>query len=96
MDRLEDRRISADVSRGRQTKTTDEAGAHVGQNVTVQVWHDHDAVRVGSGVLNNLQADTVEKILIVLNIWELFRYLAASGKEHAIRHFPGHSVSFTA
>ncbi len=45
----------ANVTRRGQTETTDEARAHVGQNVTVQVGHDHDTVCVRLRVLHNLQ-----------------------------------------
>lgn len=40
----------------------------------------------------NLQADTVQKVLVVSDIGELLRHLTASRKEHAIRHFPGPNV----
>lgn len=41
MHRFKDGGVSADVSRRRQTKPAEKAGAHVRDNVTVQVREDH-------------------------------------------------------
>lgn len=34
----------SNVSGGCETETTNKASAHVGQDITIQVRHDHDAV----------------------------------------------------
>ena len=44
----------SNVSGWSQTQTADEASAHVGQDVAIQVRHHHDPVRVGSRVLGDL------------------------------------------
>lgn len=44
----------SNVTRRRETETTDKTSTHVGQDVTVQVWHDHDAVSIWLGVLYDL------------------------------------------
>lgn len=54
VDGLEDRGVLADVAGGGETETTDETGREIGQDVTVQVGHDHDSVSVGGGVLGDL------------------------------------------
>ena len=77
---------TTNVARGRQTETTNQTRAHVGQNVTVQVGHDHHAVRVRRGVLGNLEADTVEEILVVLDAGEVLRDLTARRQEHTVGH----------
>ena len=79
---------SADVSRGSETESTNQSSTHVGQDVTVQVGHNHHSVGVGSGVLDNLETDTVQKVLIVLNSREILGYLTARRQEHAVGHLP--------
>jgi hypothetical protein len=54
VDGLENGSVLSDVTRWRQTETSNKTGAHVGQDVSVQVGHDHDGVSVRSRVLNNL------------------------------------------
>jgi hypothetical protein len=97
----------SDVSGRRQSQAANETGAHVGQDVAIQVWHYHNPVRVRSGVLSDLSlrrilirslrekaADTdpktgaIEQVLVIADLWELLRDLAAGGQEHAIGHFP--------
>jgi hypothetical protein len=38
VDRLEDGRVLSDVAGGRESESTDETGAHVRENVTVELW----------------------------------------------------------
>lgn len=45
---------AADVTGGGQSQTTNEAGTHVGQDITVQVGHDHHTVGVRLRVLHDL------------------------------------------
>ena len=44
----------SDVSGWRQSQTANEASAHVGQDVAIQIWHHHDPIRIRSGVLSDL------------------------------------------
>lgn len=54
MDSLEDGALVSDVSRGGQTKTTDETGAEIRENVSVQVRHNKENVGVEIGVGSHL------------------------------------------
>ena len=56
VDGLEDGALVTNVTGGGETETTDQTGAHVGQNVTVQVGHDEDLVVVRGGVGDDTQA----------------------------------------
>ncbi len=49
----------SNVTRWGETKTTDKTGAHVGQDVTVQVGHDHDSVSVWLGILHDLSGSGI-------------------------------------
>jgi hypothetical protein len=81
----------ADVPRGGKAKTTDQASAHVGQDIAVEIGHDHYAIGIWrwvgcdlkSNEMNgkcsrsccrrtNLQACTIEKVLVVFDFWEIF------------------------
>jgi hypothetical protein len=44
----------SDVSGWSQSQAANETSAHVGQDVTIQVRHNHNPVRVRSGVLGDL------------------------------------------
>ena len=79
---------ASNVARGGETQSTDQASAHIGQDVTIQVGHNHDTVRVGSRVLCDMQANAVQEVLIVLNSREVFCHLPAGGQEHAVGHLP--------
>lgn len=79
---------TSNVSRGGQSQPANEPGAHIRQDIAIQVGHDHNPVRVRLGVLHNLQADTVKEVLVIRDAGELLRDLAAGGQEHAVRHFP--------
>lgn len=51
----------ADVARGCQAQSTNETSAHIGENITVKVGHDHHAVRVRAGVGDDLsKADSAQ------------------------------------
>lgn len=47
--RLEEGVLPTDVAAGDDTGSTDEGGADVGDDVTVQVGHDHDVELLGLG-----------------------------------------------
>jgi hypothetical protein len=86
VDSLEDGALVTDVAGGGQTKTTDETGAHVGENVTVQVGHDEDLVVVGDRVGNHLQAGVVEKLGIELDLGEVLGDILGRLKEQTVAH----------
>ena len=86
VDGLEDGALVTNVTRGGQTKTTDQTGAHVGKNVTVQVGHNQDLVVVRSGVGDDLQAGVVEKLGIELNVGVLLGQLAGGVEEETVGH----------
>jgi hypothetical protein len=84
---LEDRALVADVAGGSGTKTTDQASAHVGENVSVQIGDHKDLVRVRCRVGGDLHACVVEQLGIELNIREVPCHLASCCKEETVRHF---------
>lgn len=86
VDGLEDRALVTDVAGGGQTKTTDQTGAHVGENVTVQVGHDEDLVVVGSGVGDDLEAGVVEELGVELDVGVLLGDLATKVEEETVGH----------
>src|ERR1700731_156431 len=45
--------ITTNVTRGSQAKTSNQTSAHIGENITIQVGHDHDGVGVNIGVLSD-------------------------------------------
>lgn len=86
VDSLEDGALVTNVTGGGQTKTTDQTGAHVGQNVTVQVGHDKDLVVIGGGVGDDLQARVVQQLGVELNTREVLGDVAGSVQEETIGH----------
>lgn len=86
VDSLEDGALITNVARWRQTKTSDETSAHVGENVTVKVGHDQDLVVVWSWVGDDLQASVVQKLGIELNGWEVLANVAGGVQEESIGH----------
>ena len=86
VDGFEDRALVTNVTRGSETKTTNQTGAHVGQNITVQVGHDQDLVVVGHRVGDDLEARVVQQLRIKLDIRELFGDLAGGVQEKAVGH----------
>lgn len=86
VDGLEDGALVTDVAGGGQAETTDEAGAHVGQNVTVQVGHDQDLVVVGVGVGDHLQAGVVEQLGVELDVGEVLGNLLGGLEEETVGH----------
>jgi hypothetical protein len=86
VDGLEDGALITDVTGGGETETTDQTGAHVGENVTVQVGHDKDLVVVGSGVGHDLQARVVQQLSVELDLGEVLGDVTGSVEEQTIRH----------
>ena len=86
MDSLEDGALVTNVARGRETKTTDQAGAHVGQDVTVQVGHDQNLVVVGQRVGDHLQAGVVEQLSIELDVREVLGNVVGDLQEQTVGH----------
>ena len=83
---LKDGALVTDVAGGGETKTTDETGAHVGENVTVKVGHDQDLVVVREGVGGHLEAGVVEKLGIELDIGELLGDTLGNAEEETVGH----------
>lgn len=86
MNGLEDGALITNVSRGGETETTDETGAHIGENVAVEVRHDEDLVVVRVGVGNHLQAGVVEELGVELDRGEVLGDIFADIKEKTISH----------
>src|SRR5690242_19157392 len=86
VDSLEDGALVTNVSGRCESKTTDQTGAHVGENVSVQVGHDKDLVVVGKRVGDHLQAGVVEKLSVELNVRVLPGELAGGAQEKTVRH----------
>ena len=86
VDSLEDGALVTNVTGGGETKTTDQTGAHVGQNVTVQVGHDKDLVVVGGGVGDDLQARVVQQLSVELDIGEVLGDVAGGVQEQTVGH----------
>lgn len=83
---FENRAFVTNVSGWRKTETTNETGAHVRKNVTVQVGHDKDLVVVWRGVGDHLQASVVEKLGIELDVRELLGNITSSVEEKTVGH----------
>lgn len=86
VDSLEDGALVTDVAGGGQTETADKTGAHVGEDVTVEVGHDKDLVVVGVGVGDHLEAGVVEKLGVELDIGEVLGDLATDVEEETVGH----------
>lgn len=81
MNRLENGALVANVAGRSQTKTADQTGAHVGQNVSVQVGHNQNLVVVGNRVSNHFQASVVEELRIKFDVRELFGDFTGGAQE---------------
>lgn len=86
VDGLEDGALVTDVAGRSQAETTDETGAHVGQNVTVQVGHDEDLVVVGGGVSDHLEAGVVEQLGVELDVGEVLGDTLGNVDEETVGH----------
>ncbi len=86
MNGLEDGALITNVGRRGESETTDEAGAHIGKNVSVQVWHNEDLVVVWGWVGDDLQAGVVDQFGVELSGWEVLGDALGGGKEKPIGH----------
>lgn len=86
VDSLKDRALIANIARRREAETTDQASAHIRQNITIKVGHDKNLVIVGSRIGDDLEARVVQQLRIKLDIRELFGDLASGVQEETIGH----------
>jgi len=86
VDGLEDGALVTNVTGGGETETTDQTGAHVRENVTVQVGHNEDLVVVGGRVGDDLEARVVQQLSVELDVGELLGDLAGSVEEQTVGH----------
>jgi len=70
---------SSNVTRRCQTKATNKACAHIREDITVQIRHDHHAISKGAGVLADLETDAIQEVFVVLNLGKFLRDLATGG-----------------
>ena len=84
---LEDGALVADIARRGQTQTTDQAGAHIGQDVAVQVGHDEDLVVIRGGIRDDLQAGVVEQLSVKVDVRVTFADFAGAAQEETVGHF---------
>lgn len=83
---LENGAFVADVTRGSETKTTNQAGAHVRHDVAVEVGHDQNFVVVGRGICDDFQAGVVQNLGVELNVGEFLGYFAGGIHEETVGH----------
>lgn len=86
VDGLENGGRRANVTGRGKTETTDQASAHVGKNVTVQVGHDKDLVVVRSGVGGDVQAAVVQQLSAELDVGEVLGNVTGKVEEKTIGH----------
>lgn len=86
MHRLEDRTLVANVSRRCQPKPPDQAGAHVRQDVAVQVRHHQHLVVVRRRVRHDLQACVVEQLGVKVHFGKVLADVTRRLEEEAVRH----------
>ncbi|KAL9582181.1 MAG: hypothetical protein Q9203_005599, partial [Teloschistes exilis] len=76
----------ADVARGREAQPTDQPGAHVGQDVAVQIRHHQNLVVVGRGIRDDLQAGVVEQLGVKVHFCEILADVAGRVQEQSVGH----------
>lgn len=81
---LKDRNLITHVTRGGQTKTTNQTRGKVRKNITVKVGHDHDVVLVRSRVSDETETGGVNKLGLKGKVGVLLGQLLGSGKEQTI------------
>lgn len=86
VDGLEDGALVTNVSGRSKTKTTNQTGAKIGENVTVKVGHDENLVVVRKRVGDHLEAGVVEELGVKLNLGILGGHLAGSVEEETVGH----------
>ena len=68
VDGFENADLLTHVTGRSQTQATDQTGRQVGQDVTVQVWHNHDDLAVGGWVGGQLQGGVVDQLEADLDV----------------------------
>ena len=48
------RTYTANITRRRETQSSNEPSAHVGKDITIQIGHHHDTVCIRTGILGDL------------------------------------------
>jgi len=86
VDGLEDGALVADVAGWGEAQAADQAGAHVGQDVAVEVGHDEDLVVVGGRVGDDLQARVVQQLGVEVDVRKVLADLARDAQEQAVGH----------
>ena len=86
VDGLEDGTLVTNVAGGRQAETADQTGAHVREDITVQVGHDEDLVIVRHGVGDHLQAGVVEQLVVELDVREVLGDIPGGVEEQTVGH----------
>jgi len=86
MNSLEDRTLVADIARGCKTKATDKAGAHIGEDIAVEIRHDKDLIVVRGRVRDDLQTRVIEQLGIELDIRKILANLACDAEEQPVGH----------
>lgn len=61
MDSLKDGSVLSNVTRWGQTETTNETSGKIGEDITVQVGHNHDGIGERSGVGSDLYMSRLPK-----------------------------------
>lgn len=85
MDGFEDTHLFTHVTGRSQTQTTDQTGGQVGQDVTVQVWHDHDNLAVEGWVGGQLQGGVVNEFEAHLDVWVVLGDFLGALDEQTVR-----------
>ena len=84
---FEDGALVANVAGGGQAQSANQAGAHVGEDVTVEIGHDEDFVVVGCRIRDDFQAGVVEQLGIEFDVGEIFADLPGDVEEETVGHF---------
>ena len=83
---FEDGALITDISGGGETEATDQTSAHIGENVTIQVGHNHDFIVVRSWVGGDLEASVVQQLGIEFDFWEVLGNSLGGRQEKTITH----------
>ena len=82
MGRFEQRDTVADVRAGRNAQAADQTGAEVGEDVAIEVFHDHHVVEFR--LLDQLHAHIVHEHLLILDVRVLFRHFLSDLEKQAV------------
>ena len=84
--RFEDGALIANVAGWCESQPTDQAGAHVGQDIPVQIRHDENLVVVRDRIRHHLQASIVQQLGIELDVGEILGDPTRRVQEESIAH----------